>query len=419
MVKNTTFSGFYKRTIKEKQELIESITGQALDEGLVLKPDIANQMIENYVLNYELPLGIAPHLTINHQDYLVPLVIEEPSVVAALSRAGQEFTSIETQYKDRFIVGQIVVNQIVDFEQAQATILDHYDQLLDQAKLAYPSMVERGGGPQNLWTQIYRKENQDFLTVYLSFDPCEAMGANALNTVLESLAGIVETLTGGRVLMSILSNHSSDSLVRARVTKPIKELMTNLEEGHKLAKRICQASSYADVDIYRATTHNKGIMNGIDALALATGNDWRAIEAAAHSFAGRGPGYQALTRWWIERDCLLGEIELPIPTATVGGTLNLHPLAQWSLDLLGRPSAKKLAEIMAAVGLMQNFAAIRALVTDGIQKGHMRMQARSLAIQVGAKPKEVDALVQDLSKLGKMDRAHARSLLKTMRASKP
>ena len=195
--------------------------------------------------------------------------------------------------------------------------------------------------------------------------------------------------------------------------------MTNLEEGHKLAKRICQASSYADVDIYRATTHNKGIMNGIDALALATGNDWRAIEAAAHSFAGRGPGYQALTRWWIERDCLLGEIELPIPTATVGGTLNLHPLAQWSLDLLGRPSAKKLAEIMAAVGLMQNFAAIRALVTDGIQKGHMRMQARSLAIQVGAKPKEVDALVQDLSKLGKMDRAHARSLLKTMRASKP
>ena len=322
------------------------------------------------------------------------MVIEEPSVVAAASNGAKRVGNIITTSQPRELIGQIILKEVIDPEQATAVIEKNEHYLLDLAKSFSINMVKRGGGPTRIWTKTF----ESYFTVYLGFNPCDAMGANAINHVLEALSEEVEQLVNGVALMRILSNYQPESLVTAKVKIPILSLANNQADSQLLAQNIVAASEYAHLDVYRATTHNKGIMNGIDAVLMATGNDWRAVSAGVHAYASHTGDYQSLTDWKIEEDYLVGKIELPLAVATVGGTLSVHPQAKQSLALLGNPDAQQLSEIIAAVGLAQNFAALRALVSEGIQKGHMSLHARQLAIQAGANEAEAPRLIELLKR---------------------
>lgn len=429
---NQIFDGFYKKTAAERLEILHSLgwskirlnqednTGidEVLTLGNVQLPEmIANQMIENYLFNYQLPLGVAVNFIINDLPYSVPMVIEEPSVIAAASNGAKKLGNIHSVMEKRHVIGQVVLAQVENPEKIEQIIADHESDLLDVARAASQNMVKRGGGPRKLWTKVFRTNESSFVTVYLSFDPCEAMGANALNTVLEAITPVIERITEQAGLMSILSNYATEAIVKARCEVPIISLHADVIQAETIARQITLASDYAKIDPFRATTHNKGIMNGIDAVLIATGNDWRAVEAGVHAYASRSGQYRSLTNWFINQETneLVGEIELPLQLATVGGTISVHPTAQWALDLMHQPTANELAEVVAAVGLAQNFAAIRALVTDGIQKGHMALQARSLALQVGAELSEIDEVVKELRKLGTMNSSNAKAILDKLR----
>lgn len=429
---NQIFDGFYNKTVAERLEILHSLgwskirlnqedhTG--IDEVLTLDnvqlPNvIANQMIENYLFNYQLPLGVAVNFIINDLPYSVPMVIEEPSVIAAASNGAKKLGNIHSVMEKRDVIGQVVLAQVENPEKIEQIIADYESELLDVARAASQNMVKRGGGPRKIWTKIFRTNESSFVTVYLSFDPCEAMGANALNTVLEAITPVIERITEQVGLMSILSNYATEAMVKARCEVPIISLHADVIQAETIARQITLASDYAKIDPFRATTHNKGIMNGIDAVLIATGNDWRAVEAGVHAYASRSGQYQSLTNWFINQETneLVGEIELPLQLATVGGTISVHPTAQWALELMHQPTANELAEVVAAVGLAQNFAAIRALVTDGIQKGHMALQGRSLALQVGAELSEIDEVVKELRKIGTMNSSNAKAILDKLR----
>ncbi len=411
------FKGFYKKKISERRAMIDEFRPNLHIMLKQLPESVANNMIENYLMNYELPLGVAVNFTINEEAYVVPMAVEEPSVIAAASNAGKILGNIQTSYGEREIVGQIVLAEIDDPVKVLAQLEAERETLLSIAKDHAQNMVRRGGGPLGLRFEHKMSEMTDYIVIYLTFNPCDAMGANAVNTCLEAMAPHIEAVVGQDALMRILSNYSETAIARAETQVMVAKLHQDREQAHQIAKRISMASDYASIDIYRATTHNKGIMNGIDAVAIATGNDWRAIEASVHAYASRTGNYQPLTRWTYdaEAEILLGSIELPLPVAVVGGTISVHPIAQWSLELLNQPSASQLSQIMAAVGLAQNFGAIRALVTEGIQKGHMSLQARSLAMQVGATEEEVEPLVAQLKASPTMSSTVAADLLEQLR----
>lgn len=429
---NQIFDGFYKKTASQRLEILHDLGWSKIRidqedhtgfeevanlEEVQLPNAIANQMIENYLFNYQLPLGVAVNFIVNDIPYSVPMVVEEPSVIAAASNGAKKLGNIRATMNKRDVIGQVVFADVTDSEKFQAMIHTHQDELLEVAKAASQNMVKRGGGPRKIWTETFESQTTNFVTLYLSFDPCDAMGANALNTVLEAITPLVEKLTGYEGLMSILSNYATEAIVKARCEIPIVSLHADAQVAEQIAAKIVLASDYAHVDPYRATTHNKGIMNGIDAVLIATGNDWRAVEAGVHAYASRDGQYRSLTRWFIDQGTneLVGEIELPLQLATVGGTISVHPTAKWALSLLHQPTANELAEIVAAVGLAQNFAAVRALVTDGIQKGHMALQARSLAMQVGAELSEIDEVVALLRQQGIMNSTTAKKVLENLR----
>lgn len=432
------FEGFYKKTASERLAILaelgwsnELITNdEAMTEvahqtsggtsSIELSASIANQMIENYVFNYSLPLGIAVNFNINGDRYAVPMVVEEPSVIAAASNGAKRLGNIQAWMEKREIIGQIVLDQILNPEETCRLIEAEFDYLMEVAKSVSSNMVKRGGGPTKLWTKSFADGETFFVTVYVSFDPCDAMGANALNTVLEALSPKIESITAHHGLMSILSNYATEAVARAKAMVPIISLSTDPIKAEEIAQSICSANRYANVDPYRAATHNKGIMNGVDAVVLATGNDWRAVEAGAHSYATREGRYKSLTNWSINyvTNELVGTIELPLQVATVGGTISNHPTAKWSLELLRNPSANQLAEIIASVGLAQNYSALHALVTDGIQKGHMALQARSLAMQVGASIEEVPQMVEALKREEIMNSTVASDVLDKIRSTR-
>lgn len=410
-------SGFYRKSFEDRREMIfeqmtatEKVTTPYLDEW------VGSQMIENYLFNYQLPLGVATNFTINGKNYLIPMVVEEPSVIAAASKGAKMLGNIEVTSSNRFITGQMILHSL-SAEDSQKALEENEEAWMSLAKALSQSMVDRGGGPLKIYHQEHQGEHTDYQCFYLDFDPCDAMGANALNTVLEGLGQRIAQDTSGQVLMNILSNHNPQSVTTAKARMPLSKLSSNPLEAIKRAKKIMLASDYAQIDTYRAVTHNKGIMNGVDAVLLATGNDWRAAEAGIHAYAANQGSYRGLSQWRISADeeFLEGEITLPLQLATVGGTLAIHPVAQWSLKLLNISSAEELSYIVAAVALAQNFAALRALVTDGIQKGHMSLQAKSLAIQVGAKGEEIQRLVRELRKNQPFNRATAVELLDKMR----
>lgn len=400
MVKLT---GFSKASPAERIEKLAQ-AGLLSEEGLqtvrdndTLPLSLANEMVENVLGTLALPFGIAPGFQIDDQEIQVPMVTEEPSVIAAASYAAgliKRSGGFQTQVHKRQMIGQVALYDVSNKEKARQAITEAKEELLQLANQAYPSIVKRGGGARDLWTEV----KGDFLICYLSVDPKEAMGANMLNTMLEALVDPLEDLTGGQSLMAILSNLATDALVTARCNIDYRFLSRDPKEAAEIAQKIALASQLAAVDPYRAATHNKGIFNGIDAVVLATGNDWRAIEAGGHTYASRTGQAQGLSNWMDhpEQQVLEGQLTLPMPIATKGGSIGLNPSVQVAHELLGKPDAQTLARIIVSVGLAQNFAALKALVSTGIQHGHMKLQAKSLALLAGATPSEVAPVVQAL-----------------------
>ena len=400
MVKLT---GFSKASPAERIEKLAQ-AGLLSEEGLqtlrdneTLPLSLANEMVENVLSTLALPFGLAPGFQIDGKEVQVPMVTEEPSVIAASSYAAgliKRSGGFQTQVHKRQMIGQVALYDVSNKEKAIQAITGAKEDLLQLANQAYPSIVKRGGGARNLWIE----EKGDFLICYLSVDPKEAMGANMLNTMLEALVDPLEDLSGGQGLMAILSNLATDALVTARCKIDYRFLSRDPKEAAEIAQKMALASQLAAVDPYRAATHNKGIFNGIDAVVLATGNDWRAIEAGSHTYASRTGQAQGLSSWinHPEQQVLEGQLTLPMPIATKGGSIGLNPSVQVAHELLGNPDAQTLARIIVSVGLAQNFAALKALVSTGIQHGHMKLQAKSLALLAGATPSEVAPVVQAL-----------------------
>lgn len=421
MVKLT---GFSKASPAER---IEKLTQAGLfsEEGLqtlrdneILPLSLANEMVENVLGTLALPFGLAPGFQIDGQEIQVPMVTEEPSVIAAASYAAgliKRSGGFQTQVHKRQMIGQVALYDVSNNEKAIQAITGAKEDLLQLANQAYPSIVKRGGGARDLWIE----EKGDFLICYLSVDPKEAMGANMLNTMLEALVDPLEDLSGGQSLMAILSNLATDALVTARCTIDYRFLSRDPKEAADIAQKMALASQLAAVDPYRAATHNKGIFNGIDAVVLATGNDWRAIEAGGHTYASRTGQAQGLSSWihHPEQQVLEGQLTLPMPIATRGGSIGLNPSVQVAHELLGNPDAQTLARIIVAVGLAQNFAALKALVSTGIQHGHMKLQAKSLALLAGATPSEVAPVVQALLEDKPFNLDKAQAVLEKLRQS--
>ena len=401
-----SWNGFSKKSYQERLELLKAQAllsperQGGLEQDEQMSVTVADQLSENVVGTFSLPYSLVPEVLVNGQEYTVPYVTEEPSVVAAASYASKIIKragGFTAQVHERRMIGQVALYQVANLEQAQEKITSKKAELLKLANQAYPSIVKRGGGARDLHVEQIKGET-DFLVVYLHVDTQEAMGANMLNTMLEALKPVLEELSQGQSLMGILSNYATDSLVTASCRIAFRYLSRQRDQGREIAERMALASQFAQADPYRATTHNKGIFNGIDAILIATGNDWRAIEAGAHAFASRDGRYQGLSRWTldVEREELVGQMTLPMPVATKGGSIGLNPRVALSHELLGNPSAKELAQIIVSIGLAQNFAALKALVSTGIQQGHMKLQAKSLALLAGASESEVAPLVKRL-----------------------
>ncbi|MDG8803854.1 hydroxymethylglutaryl-CoA reductase, degradative [Streptococcus pneumoniae] len=401
-----SWNGFSKKSYQERLELLKAQALLSPERQASLEKDeqmsvtVADQLSENVVGTFSLPYSLVPEVLVNGQEYTVPYVTEEPSVVAAASYASKIIKragGFTAQVHQRQMIGQVALYQVANPKLAQEKIAGKKAELLELANQAYPSIVKRGGGARDLHVEQIKGE-PDFLVVYIHVDTQEAMGANMLNTMLEALKPVLEELSQGQSLMGILSNYATDSLVTASCRIAFRYLSRQKDQGREIAEKIALASQFAQADPYRAVTHNKGIFNGIDAILIATGNDWRAIEAGAHAFASRDGRYQGLSCWTLdlEREELVGEMTLPMPVATKGGSIGLNPRVALSHDLLGNPSARELAQIIVSIGLAQNFAALKALVSTGIQQGHMKLQANSLALLAGASESEVAPLVEQL-----------------------
>lgn len=390
-----------------------------LRTGTALSWETANSMIENVVGCFELPMGIGANFRINGREVLVPMVVEEPSIVAAVSHAANLVRAaggFEAECDASIATGQIQVLGVPDEDAAVAALEAAREELLAQADALEPRMVRRGGGARGMEIRRVGGDRwRRMIVVHLHVDACDAMGANLINTLCEGLAPRIEQLTGGQVFLRILTNLTDHRRVRARCRIPEDALAWQGFSGDKVAEGIELASEFASADPYRAATHNKGIMNGIDAVAVACGQDWRAIEAGAHAWAARDGQYGPLARWWRADGWLHGELDMPMAVGTVGGPTRLHPVVKANLRMLGVEGARELACVMGAVGLAQNLAAIKALGTTGIQRGHMSLHARTVAATAGATGDEIDRLAQALIDEGQIRLERAGELLEEMR----
>lgn len=420
MEHSSRIAGFYNLSGAERLRLVADWAALNAEEQAVLSGilglDVEHgaAMIENVIGIYGLPLGIATNFTVNGRDVLVPMVIEEPSVVAGaslaarLARVGGGFSA---SADEPVMIGQLQVMGLDDLETAQTRLLAEKAALLALAHTVDPVLAQLGGGARDLEVRLLPETPAGpMLIVHLLYDVRDAMGANAINTACERLAPEIERLTGGKVFLRILSNLADRRLARAGVVIPESALAFGSFSGETVALGIEQAWAFAAADPYRAATHNKGIMNGIDAVVLATGNDWRAVEAGAHAYAAREGRYTSLSTW--QRDGqgnLVGSLELPLALGIVGGATRVHPTARVALKILGVQTARELAEIVASVGLAQNLAALRALATEGIQKGHMSLHARQVAMAAGATGEAIERVAEAMIAEGviRVDRATA------------
>ncbi|MBX7115411.1 MAG: hydroxymethylglutaryl-CoA reductase, degradative [Myxococcaceae bacterium] len=423
-------SGFHRLPMTERLATVSRMLRLTADETAQLQGragldhDTANQMIENAVGVFQLPLGLGLNLQVNGRDYLVPMVVEEPSVVAAVSFAAKivrEAGGFTAEADDSIMIGQVQVTRFGDPEEATAKLIANKEQLLALANSFHPAMVQRGGGAIDVEVRVLPApegpRGEPLLIVHLIIDTQEAMGANLINTMAEGVAPLVEQITGGKVYLRILSNLADRRLARAVCRIPVAMLADFEMPGEAIAEGIVQASRFASADPYRAATHNKGVMNGVDAVAIATGQDWRAIEAGAHAFACREGQYRPLSTWHFEEGHLVGRIELPLALGTVGGPIKIHPGVQAGLKVLQVSSARELSTVMAAVGLAQNFAALRALGSVGIQKGHMALHARCVAVAAGARGAWIEKIANLLVTHGHIKVEKAKEILASLKAS--
>ncbi len=420
-MKTSRLSGFYKKNVNERLKIVGNFANLNDEEITFLKEghlplELADRMIENVIGMTELPLGIATNFLINGKDYLIPMAIEEPSVVAAashaakLARAGGGFFTSSTE---PVMIAQIQVVNLSDPHFARMQILEHKEELMRIANEQDPVLIKVGGGCRDIKVRVIDSNMGPMVIVHLHVDVRDAMGANAVNTMAEALAPYIEDITGGKVYLRILSNLAIYRLARARAVWRKDVIGKDVVEG------ILYAYEFARVDPFRAATHNKGIMNGIDAVLIATANDWRAVEAGAHAFATMDGWYTSLTRY--EKDSegnLVGTIELPMAVGIIGGATSTHPKAKIARKILGVQTGREFAEVLAAVGLAQNFAALRALATEGIQRGHMSLHARNIAVMAGAKDEEIDIVADKLVEEGKVRLDHAKEILEKIRSEK-
>ena len=418
-------SGFYNMTLEDRRAKLtdaSDLTPENLSAWTTggLSAEAADHMIENVIGTHSLPLGIALNFQVNGKDVLVPMTLEEPSVVAGasfmakLARAGGGFKATTTE---PHMIGQMQVLDLENVHLAQLSLLEHKAELLEEADSVDPVLKKFGGGARNLEVRVINESPiGPFLVVHLIYDVRDAMGANAVNTACERLAPRIESITGGRVHLRILSNLADHRLARARCTIPVGELGFDNFSGEKVRDGIIEAWAFAASDPYRAATHNKGIMNGVDSVVIATGNDWRAIEAGAHAYAARSGKYTSLSTWGKDKDGnLVGTLEMPMAVGIVGGATKVHPAAQAAVKLMGVKTASELAEIIVSVGLAQNMAALRALATEGIQRGHMSLHARQVAIAAGASGDLIEKVASQMvtEKVVRIDRAE--EILKGMK----
>ena len=410
-------AGFYNLSLEERLARAALAAGLTPEELSVwttggISLESADHMIENAIGLHALPLGLGLNFQINGRDVLVPMAIEEPSVVAGasflakLARAGGGF---QTTSSAPLMIGQMQVLNVVNLAEASFKLYEHKAELLAAADEIDPILKKFGGGARDLEVRTFPDSPVGgFLVLHLIYDVRDAMGANAVNTACERLAPQVEAITGGKVHLRILSNLADRRITRARCQIPVKELTFEGFSGETVRDGIIAAYAFAAVDPYRAATHNKGIMNGVDAVVIATGNDWRAIEAGAHAYAARGGRYTSLSTWGVNAEGdLVGTLEMPMAVGVIGGATKVHPAARAALKLMNVKTASDLAEIIVAVGLAQNMAALRALATEGIQRGHMSLHARQVAIAAGASGDMIEKIAARMvaEKIVRIDRA--------------
>ena len=421
MNKSSKISGFYKLKPKERLALVKDFAGLTEEEcDLIqntgsLSLEVADHMIENVVGAFSLPLGIAVNFLINNRDYMIPMTIEEPSVVAAASYAAKmvrDSGGFYTTSTPPVMIGQIQVVDIEDPEKARQYVLEAKQEILEKANSQDPVLSSVGGGAKDLEAKIISTTVGPMLIVELHVDCRDAMGANAVNSMAESIAPIIERVTGGRVYLRIISNLATKRLAKAWCTVAKEKI-----GGEEVVNGIINASAFAAADPYRAATHNKGAMNGIIAVVLATGNDHRAIEAGAHAYAAINGQYTSLSTWEkTDEGDLKGTIELPMAVGLIGGAVRTHPIAKIALKILGVKTANEFAEVLAAVGLAQNLAALRALAHEGIQRGHMSLHARNIAIAAGAGERIADLVAERMVKERKIRMDRAKELIKELSA---
>ena len=413
MAKDSRIPKFYEKPVAERLGIVSEFAGLTDDDIAVLKKpgslgiETANRMIENVISTHELPLGIATNFVINGKPYLVPMVLEEPSVVAAASNAAKLAGSFEASSDEPVMIGQVLLVDVKKMPDAKKKILAAKKRLLEMANARDSVLVKFGGGAKGIEVKEVKFKSKKMLIVHLLVDVRDAMGANAVNTMCETIAPELESLSGGIARMRIISNLAVYRKARAKAVWK-KEII-----GKETVDAVLDAYAFAAADVFRCATHNKGIMNGIDAVVLATGNDFRAVEAGAHAFAAYGKGgYKPLTKYYSNKNGdLVGEIELPMAVGLVGGATKTHPTAKIAVKILGVKTAKELSEVIAAVGLAQNFAAMRALSTEGIQRGHMKLHSKNIAVQAGASGNYIERVAGQMVKEGNISVSRAKEIM--------
>ncbi|MGN6105959.1 MAG: hydroxymethylglutaryl-CoA reductase, degradative [Kofleriaceae bacterium] len=425
--RSSRLAGFYRLSLAERRHRLREAAGlprdpegfAAVDPG-ALPLDVADGMIENVIGTYALPFAVAVNFVVDGDDVLVPMAVEEPSIVAAASNAARIARPLGflSEVSDPLMIGQIQITHVPDVEAAAAALRGAADALVDEARRLVPRLAERGGGPRALDARILARSGPDggVVVAHLHVDCRDAMGANLVNTLCEALADRVAALAGGRPGLRILSNLTDRRTVTVRCSIEDGQLADAGASGAEVRAAIAAASRFAELDPYRATTHNKGIMNGVDAVLVATGQDWRAVEAGAHAFACRDGSYRPLAVWRERTGGLDGELVMPLAVGTVGGALHVHPGARLALEIAGVEHADRLAAIAGAAGLATNLAALRALATEGIQRGHMALHARGLARAAGATGELVERVAAELAATGDVKADRAREVLARLAA---
>ncbi|MCW7077056.1 MAG: hydroxymethylglutaryl-CoA reductase, degradative [Candidatus Syntrophoarchaeum sp.] len=418
MKRTSRISEFFKKSLDERLKIVKEFSKLSDEEVSAIASTGAriedlDRMVENVIGYLETPLGIGLNFLINGRDYIIPMAIEEPSVIAAASNAAKmarEGGGFTTASSDPVMIGQIQLVKIKDPFAARFEILKKRDQIIEHANAQDPMLVKMGGGAKDLEVRVIEDDGRSMLVVHLLVDCRDAMGANAVNTMAESVFPILEEITGGKAILRIISNLADRRVAMAKAT-----FQKDVIGGEEVVDLIIDAYMLAKMDPYRTATHNKGIMNGVSAVVLATGNDTRAVEAGAHAYAARNGNYKPLTQWEKnENGDLVGTIEMPVAVGLVGGATRTHPVAKASIKILGVETASELSEVIAAVGLAQNFAALRALSTEGIQRGHMKLHAKNIAIAAGATGDKIDRVVELMVKEGAIRIDRAKEILQSL-----